>query len=377
MKKISFTLISFLSLATLFADGPSKKENDLFLSDDFLFGIENVSDASQTSSMQQNSAPSQASTPRKQTGLSFYGDFLYWNVYPSDYTWCYATFPGDKVDYAPVTFNWDVGFRVGANYKTSFEELVLDLSWLSFHATSNLAVFNQEALDNFSSKTEIVPFMKNYNVKNIGEFYKGNASVKFNLDQIDLVAKVPFKIMDHRFSLIPFGGARAVFFKTKVNQTFLLNQAGYYTQGVYAPSAPQNSYIMNQKDNLWALGLLAGVKGVLSFDHGFDFFMGADAALVGGSETYSLFEDPVIINSNEYQPGTGRTSVKKFRTIVDFETGLTWNRDFNDNRWGLGLKLAYEMHMYFNTPTLRYYYYAAPTVNTTYQGLTAGAFLRF
>lgn len=370
-----------LVAASLQADG-SSKTNSHSLNDEFMFDFENISYGDQTNNVSQtnqsNTAQSTKSS-RKQTGLSVYGDFLYWNVYASDYTWYYGSTSQDVTvgDYAPVTFNWDVGFRIGANYKTSYENLALDLSWLSFHATSNLSVFNEETLSNYVAQTAVTPFMKNPYSQNVGLFYKGNASVKFNLDQIDLMAKIPFKIVDHRFSLLPFGGARAVFFKTKVNQTFFANKAGI-NPGAYAPTPPQNYYLIDQKDNFWALGLVAGVKGLLSFNHGFGFFMGADAALVGGSETYSTFEVPVNgVTGQEYYPGTGKTSVKKFRTIVDFETGLTWNRDFNDNSWGLGLKLAYEMHMYFNTPTLRYYYNAAPTVNTTYQGLTAGGCVRF
>jgi len=135
---------------------------------------------------------------------------------------------------------------------------------------------------------------------------------------------------------------------------------------------------MNQKDNFWALGLVAGLKGLLSFNHGFSYFMSADVAVVGGSDTYYTYEQATNgLTQQSYYPGEEKTSVKKFRPILDVETGLMWDRNFNDNKWGLGLKLAYEMHMYFNTPTLRYYYYSAPTLNTTYQGLVAGASLRF
>lgn len=384
MNKIRLTLVSFLSVLSLHADGQSKKENDLFLSDDFLFGIENVSDASETSSSQQAAAPSQTPASRKQTGISFYGDFLYWNVYPSNYTWAYSydnTGPVDQVsqsDYASVNFNWDVGFRVGLNYKTCYEGLTLDLSWLSFHATNHLSMYNAKTLSNFTADTGINPFMKNIYIQNIGKFYSSKASIRFNLDQIDLVAKVPFKIIDHRFSLIPFGGARAVFFKSKLKSTYLANQAGVGSTAVYAPTGPQNYFLMNQKDNFWALGLVAGMKGLLTFNHGFSFFIGADAALVGGSDSYYTYEQATNgLTDQSYYPGKEETSVKKFRPILDLETGLGWDRDFNDNKWGLGLKLAYEMHVYFDTPSFRYYYNAAPLVNTTYQGLTAGAFLRF
>jgi Legionella pneumophila major outer membrane protein precursor len=376
-----FKLISTCSVAfclsSLFAANNTK------VIDDFLIDLDTIS-YDYTSSNSQPQKPAKKSTLKKTTRLQAYGDFIYWNTYASDYDWYINNShpSGIKIDYAPVTFSWDIGFRLGLNYKTSWEALSLDLSWVRFHTESNLSVFNSDALNHAEPSTSITPFMKNQYTYGLGSYYKGNASVKFNLDQVDFFAKIPFKIIDHKFSLIPFGGARAVFFKTQVDQKFLANQNGYFWNdsgpGFYTQNPPQNYYIMNQKDNFWALGLVAGIKGLLSFNHGFSYFLGADAGIVGGSETYSLYEEPVNVGEGQtYEAGMGETSVKKFRAILDFETGLAWDREFGNNSWGLGLKLGYEMHMYFNTPSLLYYYYSGPTVNTTFQGLTAGANLRF
>lgn len=379
MKKIYLTLFSSLFVLSLQADGKSKNEGSLSSSDEFLFGMETISDVSQRNVQQPADFQSVENSPRKQAGVSFYGDFLYWNVYPANYAWSYTydTAAG-KEDYKIVNFNWDVGFRIGMNYKTCYEDLVLDLSWLSFHAKADQSTFMPQTLNSYTANAGVNPFMKGIYIQNIGKFYSGKASVRFNLDQIDLIAKIPFKIAERRFSLIPFGGARAVFFKSKMNGTFLANQVGIDGDAVYAPTSPQNYFLSNQKDNFWALGLVAGIKGLLSFNHGLSFFMGADAALVGGSDTYYTYEQATNgLTGQSYFPGKEQTSVKKFRPILDLETGLGWDRNFNDNRWAFGLKLAYEMHVYFDTPSLRYYYNAPPTVNTTYQGLTAGAFVRF
>lgn len=379
MKKLCFGLFSSLAALSLYADGQIKKDSH-FSNLDELFEVQAIADASPVND--QSVANTQVA--RKQVGLNFYGDFLYWNVYPSNYTWEYQynniestnSEREGTIGYQVVDFDWDVGFRIGMGYKTCYEGLELDLSWLRFHASTNLSAYSGITLTDENANAGLIPFMKNPYVELPGRIYSAASSIKFNLDQLDLVAKVPFKIIDRRFFVTPFGGARAVFFKSKMNSTFLTNTSN----DAYSQAGPHDYFLQNQKDDFWALGLVAGLKGILTFNHGFSFFMNADAALVGGSDEYSTYEglfNGVTGAIMDEVNGINQSSNKKFRPIVDLEAGLTWNRDFNDDSWGLGLKLAYEMHVYFDTPSFRYYYNAAPTVNTTYQGLTAGAQLRF
>lgn len=315
--------------------------------------------------------------------FSVYGDFLYWKTYISDYAWTYAYDAKDNFslfhhNFHSPSFNWDPGFRIGASFMSTWMDLFFDFSWTRFYTSKSQSLFNAALENSNILATGYFPFLADENAifQNSlnGNPYYASASFQIHLNQFDFLMKKKFMVMNNRLSFLPFIGARLLYLSVKSNQQFIYNAA----DNTFTTTFPKNTYQFTTKNNNWGLGLVGGIKGMLDFGQGFSFYAGVDGALLGGTDAANRIAESIIPGFTPSVTTAILTRSKTtFHSVLDMESGFTWDKNFCDNRWGIGLKVAYEAHMYFDTPTFIYYDDVTQNLTTTFQGLTVGGSIRF
>lgn len=246
-----------------------------------------------------------------------------------------------------------------------------------------------------------------------------DAFSKWNLklDILDLALGRDFFVSKY-LSLRPNFGLRGV--KVRQTQTSVYN--GFNTSDCFCQCSPpagddccfrSGSQIIDDdfqdrvkdRQKYWGVGPKAGMDTLWSFGGGWGIYGNAAISIVYGrlkvkhQETYFLdgFEDvcddcgvcdcdcvcscPVLTIKG---PKNRCSTQYKSRAITDLALGLSWDRNFKDDRFHLGLNVGWEHHMFFGMN--QFYRFMSSTQqgaltnnqgDLATQGLTFGARLDF
>lgn len=376
-------LVSCLSLSPLLlADGPSSptqqdiEPEDLFISP-------------QEKSKTPSSEPSETWVPTSSSFIrrfNAYGDMLYWKASDSSTHWGLkidtTNSPFVTEDKYAFTFDWDFGFRLGFDYLTPWNELLLDLNWTRFYTRSTNVHQDLSILANFTSiQSNAVKFYLNLMSSSLtlaGNPYKITADYSIHWDQVDFNIKKKLPLAK-RFVLTPFGGIRFLASRFALNLAYYTDYWG--TTEVSQP--PTNFSTMNLKNTFLAIGILGGFQGDLDLGRGFGlFFMGN--GFIGSASGKASNE------GNAYTASTTPTASRLIhmprntilKTMIDISAGIDWQKSFYKERIALMLMAAYELHVLFSSPDFVYdsnfnNSTTDPSTNFQLQGMTIRAGLQF
>lgn len=199
-----------------------------------------------------------------------------------------------------------------------------------------------------------------------------DAFSKYNLklDILDLVLGRDFFVSKY-LSLRPNFGLRGI----SLRQTLNVSYHGFNTTVCHCPcpsTDPVDSMCFEDrvKDNqkYWGVGPKAGLDTLWAFGGGWGLYGNAAISLVYGrlkglhSENFLFDQSPVdpcddcnndcgcecVCNVLRIRgPRTRCDRLYKTRAITDIAIGLSWDRNFSDDRFHLGANIGWEHHMFF------------------------------
>jgi hypothetical protein len=338
-----------------------------------LFDFDAITDNYQSNLSTTPQQPMQPSKKSVTQHFDVYGDFLYWQPLVSNAYW------GEKlsnnstnIQQFRFAFNWDSGFRIGAQFNASWENISVDANWTRFHTSStntqsNIAVFSNINTPNFDLYA--LPGAD----YSYGDPWQIQATFNLQFDQGDFTFKKPLNFSKN-FTLSPFGGLRGIVVDYTLNS---VRNSIKYGGGSTTPLGPFNTSVLNVKDKMKSIGLLGGLNGNLMLGAGFSLYFGGDFFVGYGTDQASnnslaLFQG-IASNSTSLTQQT----VGSIKTMFDLSTGLTWNRNFANDRANLFFGAGYEFHALNNAPLFLYSGANEAMKTTAFQGLTIRGALGF
>jgi hypothetical protein len=327
----------------------------------------------------------QDSKPKPSHHYGFYGDFLYWQAFVSDTT--YAGLPSmqgvetNVHDYL-MDFSWDPAFRIGLLFKSTYEDLIFDASWTRFYSTSQNS--SEQLLLKNSAQSPNTGYVLYNNIYATtgssintleGANWKVKAKYLVRFDEIDLSVKKE-SVRTKMYSLFPFFGLRGFILQQALNRKAINS---YY--GNSLSSGSLYDYTTGHKgNNMYSVGLLAGLKNHLNFGYGFGMHFDADVFIgYGKNKSYSsdsFSKASLITKTRLYQNSSGA----KFMT--DVKAGFDWRHSFYDDRLDFLFAASYEFHYLIQSPyflNTNAYYHGDSSLSQNFglQGLTLKAALDF
>jgi len=349
-----------------------KRKNQTPVAD--LYQDELISDSDSPDTTAPEPAPQNAPEKPYRQHYSLYGDFLYWQPFINDSYWGYKSQSSTSNKEYRFQFDWDMGFRVGAAFKTTWENLTIDGNWTNFHTSSTNS---HEDASLFGAATGSFPkynlYTRPYSAFTFGNAWKVKSKYKVYFDQFDLTFKRAIGLSKN-FTLSPFAGVRALATRYSLDAT---SYTTYFGTNLSTPNGSLDNHTLNVSDKMKSIGLLGGLNANLQFGYGFGFYFGGDFFIGYGYDkikTHSKnnFAGVVIANNSLSQ------NTYSIRTMFDLSTGFSWDHNFAKNRLNLLFSAGYEFHMLNDSPVLLYNgsgsdpsYYNEPAKSTAFQGLTA------
>jgi hypothetical protein len=323
--------------------------------------------------------PMQAPEKPYHQHYSVYGDFLYWQPMVNDSYWGIGNLApngsgGSSHNESRFRFDWDAGFRIGAAFKTTWEDITFDLNWTRFHTTSTNSKENQTL---FTEPDGSFPRFSLYALPyadfSFGRPWKIQAIYKLDFDQIDFTFKRAIDFSKN-FTLSPFGGARGVIAHYSLNSTRYSTAYGGNPASV---NGPFNNSTVNANDNMKSIGLLAGLNANLLLGYGFGFYFGGDFFVGYGTDKADTTSSDVFLELTQNVQSISQNTTNSIKTMFDLSTGFSWNRNFFKNRMNLLFSAGYEFHVLNQSPLFLYdsfstdpAYVNEASKTTAFQGLT-------
>lgn len=298
-----------------------------------------------------------------------YGDFLYWQPFCNDLTWGNLTqnpSQGSYTEQYRFSFDWDVGFRVGLQFKTTWQDITFDGNWTSFENTSKSKKQNKNILA--SSTTSLM----NYGLQ--GDSYsifqqnqsppgytfplgwKISSSYTVDFNQFDFLIKKSCNISE-KFKLKPLVGVRGLV----LNHYFTTQSFTNSYNNVFTTIAPFDYSEIKQTNNSNAIGLILGVDNHLIFGKGFGMFFNGDF-FIGYGKDNSYFWNFYNEGGTKSSPEYIFQKSNSMKSMLDVAAGLSWERGLFKNAIELLISVGYEFHYIFQNPTFIY-------GNAGYQGV--------
>lgn len=235
-----------------------------------------------------------------------------------------------------LSYDWNVGLRVGLGYNLPYDMWDLFLDWTSFHNTTKNGV-------SFSGDG----YVKGIWTPNIGagtnfqDFFFGDAHWKLAYDTMDLELGRHF-FTSRTLSLRPHFGLRGA----RIEEHLTLNFSG--DQGL---TGLQPIFVKGDND-FHALGLRAGLNMFLHLNSQWSFFGKASGSVLYGryhvtSFIQGEFTDTPLVNI--------KNGFHRVRSNLETGAGVQWESYVNRNRAHLIFALGYEFIQWFNQIHMRNY----------------------
>lgn len=298
-------------------------------------------------------APENNNHPYGMNHYMIYGDFLYWVPFCNDLTWgnLSTQAAGSNTKQYRFSFNWDAGFRVGFIFGTTWEDVVFDGNWTSFHNTSNRKKQNTGILNSSTSSNEVYNLQGNSNSivgNTLPLGWKINAHYKLDFDQYDVIIKKKCHITDH-YEIRPFIGARGLI----LNHSFTTNSYANTYNTVFTTTAPFDYSEIKQKNNSNAIGLVLGFENSFALGKGFTFFILGDV-FAGYGKNNSYFWNFSNTGGTKSAVNYIYEQGNSMKSMIDVVGGFGWKKGLFKNAIDLLIAASYEFHYIFQNPTFLY-----------------------
>lgn len=290
-----------------------------------------------------------------------YGDFLYWQPFCNDLTWGYLIqnpSAGSYTQQYRFAFNWNIGFRVGFQFTTNWQDINLDANWTNFHNNSKTTKQNTTILRSSTSSTQ------NYGLQGDGDAvfdltptppgfslplgWKITASYTMDFDQYDFTIKKNCHITD-RFKIKPLIGVRGLIF----NHYFTCQSITNTYNRSFVTTPPFDYSEIKQKNNSNALGVLFGIDNALDFGKGFSLVLMGDF-FIGYGKNNSYFWNFNNVGGTQSAYDYIFEKSNSMKSMIDVAAGLSWKKGLFKNALDLMFSASYEFHYIFQNPTFIY-----------------------
>ena len=225
-------------------------------------------------------------------------------------------------------FEWDWGVRLGIGFKPPIDQwdLFLKYTYIQGRAQSTLNAPANGAL----FPTYEVPFGLPSN------FFAERASMHWeaNLHIVDLeLGRVC--LASRWLSMRPFVGVRGL---------IIDQDADIEYQGATA-APPGEKDRVSLTNNFWGVGLRMGLDTLWGLGKGWGFFGNAAGALVAGSFNVDEKEKFIPSQQKRFSLSADNDNVT---AIAEMALGIQWDYLFSKDRYHFGVKLGWELALFFN-----------------------------
>jgi len=304
-------------------------------------------------------------------GVYLYGDFLYWYAKEDNISPCMtlrgntgtvgtaadgitgSTGTSDLVSVNQLGTKWDPGFRaaIGYNFDHDGWDFEANYTWyhnkkrnvISIPGFQTVSGFGISAFFPGNGQLALIDPWINSSLENSFLFEKVSTLWKLEFNQADLELGRKFWLGKYT-ALRTYAGVRGAWIITRFNNlAYKLANDG--TNHV-------NNFSDRFKNNIWGVGLLAGLQPEWHFCRGFILFANLDAALLWGkfkvrkNEDYSSFAANGGVQTIRYN-NTSSNIFYKMQSVLDLEVGFRWEHTWC-NRVRGALDIAWENHIWFD-----------------------------
>ncbi|MBX9745125.1 MAG: hypothetical protein K2X08_07955 [Chlamydiales bacterium] len=284
------------------------------------------------------------------------GNVLYWTAYEGGTEIAYYAEPGvfsfpvpTKTE--PVSFEWDVGYRVGAGWVSPHDNMEIAALFTRIEPTGT---FSMKATDPNTINGIILPDILQAN----GVF--ADWDVRYSVIDIELARSY---FPSRYFYTRPYFGSRTAW----VMQSADIGFSG---------SSPVTAHLRN---DFVGSGLRAGSDSKWFFARHWNFFLGASASALFGEFT-------VVTSSNEGAISNNNIESPEYRIVpmAQMQMGLGWETSFACSSSQLAINVGYELNYLWRQNQLPVFenlpspvYGARQSQDLAFHGLTVDAELAF
>lgn len=254
--------------------------------------------------------------------IDFFAEWLIWTTKEEGTEFAITTsssHPGilQGAESQSIHFGWDFGVRAGMGVHLPQDDWDVEVAYTYFRPAETMSLqgnvttlgFYQGATSDF----EVV------------DFAKSDFSINFQLGDVVLGKSIP---LTSRLLLRPFMGMRGAWIKQKNMQTF-------------GSTSPYNI----EKQNFFkGVGGLFGCESNWQLGSGVSFLANVGAALLAGRfDLYQTQKTPQNLYAVNWQD-----HFKVLSPMVQYVTGLGWDRNFHREKWHVGVALTFEGQYWWN-----------------------------
>jgi hypothetical protein len=266
----------------------------------------------------------------KGVGLSFTGEYLYWNVQRSKDVIAQWSDQNGLPPFGATgnteqgSFDWGSGFRLGLNYQLPYDGWDVGAAYTYFRTDGKRSIVDADTADAIFLQ---VPAIGPGNTFFPGWADRVTSSRKFSYDKFDLELGRNSKLTDSLSLRLHAGPSFSwIDMDTDVN---------YY--GINFPGWNGTTYGFHHNNTVEAslYGLRIGADGEMKLKHGLSLVAKASGALYAAEtkyrtrEAYDLDGDGAV-DTNEHWADT-KMDDHRIIPAVDFEAGVAWEKKINDN----------------------------------------------
>ncbi len=291
-------------------------------------------------------------------------DFLYWKANEDGLE--YGTKFVSRPVGTPITanaklldlhFEWDPGLRINMGYIfPQFENWELNLTWTHIRNHAHAQAKSNGVESQVSNTDTIIPpwvtllFELRFGVS------QANTKWTLNFNTLDLALGRSFSL-SKRIVMNPYFGFRGAWVDQHYN-------AKYNTVFIPEEDAPTFNRLVNfkAKNDFRAFGIQSGAGFIWHFSKHWNLFTDLSGNLLYGKfnvKAKNLGDRGLGQGEVPPAPLDLKTSEKFFRIRLNFEEaiGLAWESFYNQDRYFVSVKIAYELSQWLNQNELYYLWY--------------------
>lgn len=253
--------------------------------------------------------------------------------------------PIEKTSFHSVDFDWHLAFRLGAGWHMHHDFWDISLEWLHYDHRDHRSLHPNPA-----TKTLLIANLNNQTGSGAPSTHMGIAESaketwKLDFNTLDLTLAKSFWAT-HRLSLTPHAGIRSSWIDQHIKQTYV---------NVSNPTRFVGPLVENKnRQDFWGIGLRAGIGTRWAITRRLSLFSD-----VSFSPLWACIElknkEPVTAQFVTNPLFDVKDSYHALKFNTDIELGAQWDFYFSHDAYHLGLRAAWEYHLWINQNQINHF----------------------
>lgn len=292
-------------------------------------------------------------------------DFLYWQANEDGLEYGTKMIAGPIIGQSSKTktklldlhFDWDPGFRVGIGYVFNhFDQWALDLNWTHIRNEAHAKDSAHGVESQVGEVDTIIPPWVSLLFELRSGASKAHAHWHVNFNTVDLDLTRSY-FASKRLDVNPHIGLRGAWidqhYRAKYESVFLLSEGSpFFTRDVK----------FTGKNDFWGVGIRGGSELMWHFDRHWNLFAELSASILYGRfhvKMKNLHDQGLGEGDTTPMPLDFKASEHLWRTRLNFEEaiGFSWGTFFNQDKYHVSIRAAYELSQWLNQNELFYAFY--------------------